>query len=121
MWTIEINRLAREQMYRFVVLGGDLVVRQVQMEIQRRNTVEQSQLVKVPESGKRRYLLRAFDQRRTEFVGIVHRNVERSHQRAGVLPEALLARHEPITVVEVLHLPLLHVAGEADVVMRREQ
>ena len=46
MWTIEINRLAREQMYRFVVLGGDLVVRQVRMEIQRRDIVEQSQLVK---------------------------------------------------------------------------
>jgi acetylglutamate kinase len=29
MWTIEINRLAREQMHRFVVLGGELVVRQV--------------------------------------------------------------------------------------------
>src|SRR6476620_4438075 len=40
MWTIEINRLPREQMYRFVVLGGDLVVRQVQMEIQRRNIIE---------------------------------------------------------------------------------
>src|SRR5205809_900775 len=91
------------------------------MEIQRRDVVEESQLVNVPESGKRRDLLRAFDQRWAESVGIVHRNIERLHQRAGILPKALLARHEPIAVMKVFHLPLLQVASEADIVMRREQ
>src|SRR6185295_331864 len=91
------------------------------MEIQGRDVVEKSQLVNVPESRKRRYLLRAFDLRWTESVGIVHRNIERLHQRAGILPKALLARHEPVAMMEVLHLPLLQIAGEADVVMRREQ
>ena len=55
------------------------------MEIQGRDVVEKAQFVKIPESSKRRDLLRAFDQRWTESVGIVHRNIERLHQRAGNL------------------------------------
>src|SRR6266436_2269479 len=93
----------------------------MRMEIERRDVLEQSKLVNVPERGKRRDLLRAFDQRGTESVGIVHRDIERLHQRAGILPKALLTRHERIAVMEVFHLPLLQVAGEADIVMRREQ
>ena len=87
--------------------GGDLIVRQVRMEIQRRDVVEKSQLVDVPESRKWSDLLRAFDQRWTKSVGIVHRNIERLHQRASILPKALLARHEPVAVMKVFHLPLL--------------
>ena len=37
------------------------------------------------------------------------------------MPEALLARHERVAVVEIFHLPLLQVVGEADIVVRREQ
>ena len=48
-------------------------------------------------------------------------DVESLHQRTGVLPEALLARHECIAVVEVFHLALLEVVGETDIVVRREQ
>ena len=51
----------------------------------------------------------------------MHRDVERLHQRARILAEALLARYERVAVVEVFHLPLLEVAGEADIVVRREQ
>src|SRR4249919_1191099 len=93
----------------------------MRMEIQRRDVVEESQLVNVPESRKWRDLLRAFDQRWTESVGIVHRNVQRLHQRAGILPKALLTRNERVAVMEVFHLALLQVAGEADIVMRRKQ
>src|SRR5436190_15253177 len=64
--TIEINGLAREQMHRFGVFGSQLIVRQMRMEIERRDVVEQSKLVNVPESRERRDLLRAFDQRGTE-------------------------------------------------------
>ena len=91
------------------------------MEIQCRNVFEKSQLFNVPESSKRRDLLRAFHLRWSESVGIVHRNIERLHQRASILPKALLARYEPVTVMDVFHLSLLNVAGEADIVMRREQ
>src|SRR6266446_9034694 len=91
------------------------------MEIQRRDVVEESHLVNVPESPKRCDLLRAFDQGGTESVGIVHRNIERLHQRASILPKALLTRHERVAVMEIFDLPLLQVAGEADIVVRREQ
>ena len=37
------------------------------------------------------------------------------------MAEALLARHERVAVMEVFHLPLLQVVGEADIVVRREQ
>ena len=37
------------------------------------------------------------------------------------MAEALLARHERVAVMEVFHLALLHVAGEADIVVRRKQ
>ena len=43
------------------------------------------------------------------------------HQRACVLAESLLAGHEFVAVVAIFHLPLLRVAGEADVVVRGEQ
>jgi hypothetical protein len=59
--------------------------------------------------------------RRAESVPIVHRHVERLHQRAGVLAEALLTRHERVAVMEVFHLALLQVVGEVDILVRREQ
>ena len=37
------------------------------------------------------------------------------------MSEALLARHERVAVMQVFHLPLLQVVGEADIVVRREQ
>src|SRR5258708_4019604 len=87
--------------------SGNFVVREMRMEVQRRDVFEQAQLVDVAESRERRDLLCAFYLCRTESVGIVHRNIERLHQRAGILPEALLARHEGVAVVEVFHLALL--------------
>ena len=47
---------------------------------------------------------------RTKPELIEDRHVESLHQRARVLAEALLARHEFVAVVRVFHLPLLHVA-----------
>ena len=49
---------------------------------------------------------------------IEYGHFESFHQRARVLAEALLARHELVAVMLVLHLALLHVVGEADIVMR---
>src|ERR1700732_235862 len=51
----------------------------------------------------------------------MHWDVESLHQRTGVLPEALLARHEWVAMVEVFHLALIEVVGETDIVVRREQ
>src|ERR1700730_5539429 len=49
MRTIEVDRLTRQQVYRLGVLGGQLIVRQVWMEIERRDVLEQPQAVEVSE------------------------------------------------------------------------
>ena len=69
--------------------------------------------------GQRRDLVVPFTTRRPQPELVVHRHSERLHQRARVLAEALLARHERVAVMRVLHLALLQVVGEADVVVRR--
>src|ERR1700737_5548599 len=48
-------------------------------------------------------------------------DVESGHQRTGILPQALLAGHEWVAMVEVFHLALLEVVGETDIVVRREE
>ena len=68
MRTVGIDRLACKQMDRLAVLFSNFVVRQVRMEVERRNVVEQAELVDVAKRGQRRNLLRAFDYRRTEAV-----------------------------------------------------
>ena len=50
----------------------------------------------------------------------MHWDVESRHQRTGILPQALLARHEWVAMVEVFHLALIEVVGETDIVVRRE-
>src|SRR5215813_9099462 len=45
MRTVEINGLARQQMHRLSVLGSQFVMRQVRMEIERRDVFKQAQLV----------------------------------------------------------------------------
>ncbi len=100
---------------------GELVVRQVRVEVERGDVVEQPQGVEVADGGQRRDLLGAFDDGGSQTPRVVHGHVERLHQRAGVLAEALLARHEAVAVVFVLHLALAVVVGEADIVMGRQQ
>ena len=121
MRPVEIDGLTRQHMHRLCVLGRQLVVRQVRVEIERGDVLEQPELVEVTEGRERRDLLRAFDDRRAESPFVDDGDVERLHQRAGVLAEALLARHERVAVMEVLHLALLQVVGEADIVVRRKQ
>ena len=83
------------------------------------NVLQQTQLVQVLDNRQWRDLPGAFDDSRTQSVLIQHRDFERLHQRTGILTEALLAWYEGVAMVGVFHLALLHVAGEADVVMRR--
>ena len=93
MRTVEIDRLAGQQMDRLAVFFSNCVVRQMQMEVQCGNVLEQAELVNLLKRGERRKLLCAFDYRRTQAVNIVDRHVERLHQRTGVLSEALLTGH----------------------------
>ena len=91
------------------------------MEVEGAHALEQTQLVEIPARVERRDLRGAFDDRRTEPELIEHRHVETLHQRARVLPEALLARHEFVAVVAIFHLSLLRVAREADIVVWGKQ
>src|SRR4026207_37874 len=107
MRTVGIDGLARQQMHRLGVLGGQLIMRQVWMEIECRDVFEQTELVNVPKGRKRCDLLRAFDKCRPKTPLVMDWDVESLHQRTGILPETLLARHECIAVMEVFHLALL--------------
>ena len=77
--------------------------------------------VEVADGGQRRDLLGALDDGGSQPPDVVNGHVERLHQRAGVLAEALLARHEAVAVVFVLDLALAVVVGEADIVVGRQQ
>ena len=91
------------------------------MEIERRHVLQQLELVEVSVRLQRRNVASAWDHCRAQAVLVPYGHLERLHQRASVLAEALLARDERIAVMPVLDLPLLEVVGEADVVMRCQQ
>ena len=97
----------RPRTRRSVAFGrGQFVVRQVRVEVEGGDVVEQPRAVEIAEGGQRRDLVGAVDDGRAQPPGVVHRHVERLHQGAGVLAEALLAGHEPVAVVLVFHLAL---------------
>ena len=87
---------------------GQRVVRQVRVEVEGGDAIEQAEPVEVADRRRaaRSGSSRAGDQRRTQPELVDHRHAEPLHQRARVLAEALLARHQRVAVVGVLHLPL---------------
>ena len=66
----------------------------MRVKVERSDVVEQAQLVEVAEGRERRNRFCAFHNRWAKSVLIDDRDIERFHQRARVLAEALLARHE---------------------------
>ena len=93
----------------------------MRVEVEGRDVLQEAKAVEVVEGRQRSNFGCAFHQRGPKAVGVVYRNAKPLHQRARVLPKPLLARHERVAVVQIFHLALLHVIGEADVMMRREQ
>src|SRR5689334_4054615 len=91
------------------------------MEVQGGDGIEQPRSVKVAKRVEWGDFLGSVDDRRSKSPRVVDGNVERLHQRAGVGGEALLAWHQGVAVMEVFDLPLLHVVGEPDIVMRSQQ
>src|SRR5262249_35428639 len=114
MRSVEIDGLAREEAHVFRIPGRDLVMRQVEMEVERRDAIEEPELVQIPVGGQRGDFLGAFDQCWPKAVLVDDRYLERFHQRPRVLAESLLSRHQWIPMVPVFHLALLHVAGKTD-------
>jgi hypothetical protein len=118
--TFEVDRLPREHLHG-TCPSRQFVVRQVRVEVEGRYIPQESKTVEVVERCQRSNFVCAFHKRRPKAVGVVYRNAKPVHERSRVLPKPLLARHERIPVVQIFHLALLHVAGEADIMMRREQ
>src|SRR4029450_10493801 len=104
MRTVEIYRLARQKLHRLAVLVGNFIMRQVWVKVECRDVCEETDLIKVPESRKGGDLITVFGACRTKPPLIVHRHVEPLHQRAGVLPEPLMARHAPGSMIAVFAL-----------------
>ena len=96
-------------------------MRQVRVEVEGGDVVEQPWAVEVADGVEWRDFLGSFDDGGSQPPNVVNRHVERPHQRAGVLAEALLARDQAVAVVFVLDLPLAVVVGEADIVMGRQK
>ena len=96
-------------------------MRQVRVEVEGGDVVEQPWAVEVADGGQWRDFLGAFDDGGSQPPNVVNGHVECPHQRAGVLAEALLARDQAVAVVFVLHLALAVVVGEADIVVGRQK
>ena len=91
------------------------------MKIKCRNPVEQPKLIQVFVDRQRRDLSCAFDEGRAKSELIHHRHPKCLHHRTRVLPEALLARDERISVVGVFQLALLQIFGKSHIVMGPKQ
>ena len=116
----EVDRLPREHLDGLRA-SRQFVVRQMRVEVEGRDVLQEAKAVKVVEGRERSNFVRAFHERGPKAVCVMHRNAKTLHQRARVLPKPLLARHERVAVVQIFHLALLHVTGEADVMMGCQQ
>src|SRR5580765_3326667 len=96
-------------------------MRQVGMEIERVNPLEEVKLVQVFVDCERRNLSCAFDDGRSKSELIYHRYPKCLHHRTGVLSEALLARDESISVVGIFQLALLQIFSKTHIVMGPKQ
>src|SRR5580693_6308166 len=120
MRPFEVDGLPREHLDG-ARASGQFIMRQMRMEVEGRDVLQEAKAVEVVEGRERSNFVCAFHQRGPKAVGVMYGNAKPLHQRARVLSKPLLARHEWVAVVQIFHLALLHVAGEADIVMRREQ
>src|SRR6478672_10045896 len=117
----QVDRLPGQNMNGLRIFCCQRIVRQMQMEVERGHSIQQTQLVEILVDGKRRDLIGSLHDGRPEPELIEYGNFESFHQRSRVLAETLLARYELVTVMLVLHLALLRVTGEANIVMRCQE
>src|ERR1700722_640986 len=120
MRACEVDRLSCEHLDG-TCPSRQFVVRQMRVEVEGGDVPQEAKAIEVVERCQRSNFVCVFHERGSKAESVMDRNVETLHQRARVLPKPLLARYERIAMVQIFHLALLHVAGEADVMMRREQ
>src|SRR5436190_12888492 len=119
--SIRIYRLARQHLHSLPVVVGQFVMRQMWMKVECGYIVKQPELVEIFERSQRRDVARAFGKCGPQTPTVPDRDLKRFQQRTRVGTESLLTRHQGITMMLVLHLPLLEVFSEANVMMRSEQ
>src|SRR5215471_13615970 len=118
---IRVDGLPRQHSDVPGVLPGQLVMGQVLVEAEIRHLLQEAALVEIGKSLDRHSFFGTRHHSGAQPPLVEHRDVEPLHESPCVLAETLLSRHEPVAVVAVLGLPLVHVLGEAHVVMRRDQ
>ncbi len=92
VWMGRVDRLLREETDRIVVVCCQCVVRQMRMEVERRDAFEPPAGVETVGLDKRLELHGARDGCRSQSPAVLDGNVKALHKRARVFAETLLAR-----------------------------
>src|SRR5436190_8851295 len=97
------------------------IMRQMLVEVERSDVVEQPKPVQVTIGFRGRNISRSRDNRRAKSPLIRDGYVQLLHQRTRVAGKPLLSRHKRVAVVKVFHLALVLVVGKSDVMVRSNQ
>lgn len=89
----QVDRLRGQNTNGIRIFCRQRVVRQMQMEVERSHSIQQTQFVEILVGGERRDLIGPRHEGKAEPELIEYGHSESLHQRASVLAEALLARH----------------------------
>src|SRR3954453_16126068 len=89
------------------------------MEVERGHILEKSQCVGFRKRRQRRDI--SVLSRWSQAPHVAQGNLEPLHQAACEGGKTLLPGPQRIAVMEILHLPLVIIVSEADIVMRREK
>ena len=102
------------------VVSRERVVRHVHVEVEGIDAREPAGRVCVTIDEKRHRLVRPGDRRRPQAVAVLDREAEPLDDPLRITAEALLTRHQRITVMGVLHRAHLQIVRYADIVMRAD-
>src|SRR3984957_21090102 len=95
-------------------------MRQMHMEVKRRNAAEPATRIQVSDRVERNQLCRSLDRGRAKAPAVFYWHTEALHERSCVRAEALLSGNQWIAMMRVLHGALLQIGGVADVMVRSQ-
>ena len=102
------------------ILGRHRIMRQVHVEVEGCNPIEQATGIEICHNGQRSDLPGSRVPQRPETVTILDGYTESFHQGTRIQAEALLAGNQSVAVVAVLLLALREIARASDVMVRAE-
>ena len=100
----QVDRLPGQDVNGFRVVGRHGIVRQVHVEVEGGHPLEPAFGIQIPRNRQGSELLGSRIARGTQAVAILDRDAESFHQGSRVVAEALLAGHQSVAVVVVLHV-----------------